>query len=37
MATNQDGETYELRLDARGRTAVEADVPAQGMVWFTLR
>jgi hypothetical protein len=37
IATNQDGETYDLRFDARGRCGVEVDVPALGMVWFTFR
>ena len=37
IATNQRGETYELVVDARGRSAVEVDVPAGGMAWFTLR
>ena len=37
IATNQDGEVYDLVVDPRGHTAVEVDVPAGGMAWFTFR
>ena len=37
VATNQRGETYELVVDARGRSGVEVDVPAGEAVWFTIR
>ena len=37
IATNQDGEVYDLVVDPRGRCAVEVDIPAGEMGWFTFR
>jgi len=37
IASNQDGEVYELVVDPRGRSAVEVDIPAGGMVYYTFR
>ena len=37
IATDQDGEVYDLVVDPRGRCAVEVDIPAGEMGWFTFR